>query len=157
MSKRNRIDRHSRIIERPFVGPGPGPGSGTVSAAAYSQVFSSYARATGLPSMLPANAALFWQSRCQYKDQGEIIALATNFSQRNLSVGVIVIDLGVPTDPPYFRLDPARFPDVPGMARVTSRTIPTQWGSIRFRLAPRTHAQRWPSVRVVPDRLTKSR
>ena len=44
-----------------------------------------------------------------------------------------------------------------GCVRVPSRSIPPPWGSIRFRLAPRTYAPRGPSVRVVPDRLTKSR
>eukprot|EP01051_Picozoa_sp_SAG22_P005365 SAG22_NODE_316_length_12517_cov_75.265180_9_plen_130_part_00 len=42
---------------------------------------------------------------------------AQDFSARNLPVGVIVIDLGPPNGPPYYRLDPARFPDVAGMAR----------------------------------------
>jgi alpha-glucosidase (family GH31 glycosyl hydrolase) len=42
--------------------------------------------------------------------------VAKNFSSLNLSVGVIVIDLGPPADPPYYRLDPARFPDVAAMA-----------------------------------------
>ena len=42
--------------------------------------------------------------------------MAKNFSSLNLSVGVIVIDLGPPADPPYYRLDPARFPDVAAMA-----------------------------------------
>ena len=96
-----------------WVTAAPAPGTAEAAAA----VYNSYAHATGLPSPLPANAALFWQSRCQYKDEGEIVALARNFSSRNLSVGVIVIDLGVPADPPYFRLDPVRFPDIPGMAK----------------------------------------
>jgi alpha-glucosidase (family GH31 glycosyl hydrolase) len=46
----------------------------------------------------------------------EVIGVAKNFSSLNLSVGVIVIDLGPPADPPYYRLDPARFPDVAAMA-----------------------------------------
>ena len=96
-----------------WVTAAPVPGATTAAAA----VYSSYAAATGLPSPLPDNAALYWQSRDQYKDQAEVLALASNFSKRNLSVGVIVIDLGVPSAPPYFRLDPARFPDVPGMAK----------------------------------------
>jgi hypothetical protein len=83
---------------------------------AASAVYSSYAHATGLPSALPSNAALYWQSRNAYHNQTEVLALAQNFSDRNLSVGVIVIDLGVPSDPPYYRLDPARFPDVRSMA-----------------------------------------
>ena len=39
--------------------------------------------------------------------------------------------------------------------RVPSRSIPPPWGSIRFRLAPRTYAPCGPSVRVVSQ--TKSR
>ena len=40
-----------------------------------------------------------------------MIELAKNFSDRKLPVGVIVIDLGVPTTGDYYRLDPARFPE----------------------------------------------
>lgn len=35
-------------------------------------------------------------------------------------MGVIVIDLGVPDTPPYYRLDPERFPDVLSMATKVS-------------------------------------
>ena len=41
--------------------------------------------------------------------------------------------------------------------RVVSRSISPPWGSIRFRLAPRTYAPWGCIVRVVPDRHTKSR
>ena len=43
--------------------------------------------------------------------------------------------------------------------RVASRSISPPWGSIRFRLAPRTHwGPTWGCiVRAVPDRQTKSR
>ena len=80
-------------------------------------VYSSYAEATGKPSPLPEHGALYWQSRDAYHDQAEVIGIAKNFSVRNLTVGVIVIDLGVPNDPPYYRLDPQRFPDIPTMAK----------------------------------------
>lgn len=96
-----------------WVSAAPNP-SATNAAA---MVYSSYAHATGLPSSLPENAALYWQSRNAYHNQTEVLALAQNFSNRNLSVGVIVIDLGVPLEPPYYRLDPARFPDVMSMAK----------------------------------------
>jgi alpha-glucosidase (family GH31 glycosyl hydrolase) len=82
------------------------PASAANKAAA---VYSSYAHATGLPAPLPEKAALYWQSRDQYKDQAEVIQLARNFSAKKLEVGVIVIDLGVPDAPPYYRLDPARW------------------------------------------------
>jgi hypothetical protein len=58
------------------------------AAGAAAAVYSSYARATGLPSPLPENAALYWQSRNAYHNQSEVLALAQNFSDRNLSVGV---------------------------------------------------------------------
>ena len=41
--------------------------------------------------------------------------------------------------------------------RVASRSISPGWGLIRFRSAPRTYAPWGCIVRVVPDRLTKSR
>ena len=41
--------------------------------------------------------------------------------------------------------------------RPPSRSIPPPWGSIRFRLAPRTHTPCGCIVRVVPDRQKKSR
>jgi alpha-glucosidase (family GH31 glycosyl hydrolase) len=89
------------------------PASATSAAAA---VYNSYAHATGMPSPLLENAALYWQSRDAYKDTAEVVSIAKNFSSRNLSLGVLVIDLGPPNDPPYYRLDPARFPDIPAMA-----------------------------------------
>jgi alpha-D-xyloside xylohydrolase len=72
-------------------------------------VYEQWSAAIGPPSQLPDKASLYWQSKCQYKDQAEILELASNFSSRNLSVGVIVIDLGLPADPPYYRLDPGEW------------------------------------------------
>jgi alpha-glucosidase (family GH31 glycosyl hydrolase) len=53
-----------------------------------------------------------------YKNQSEVIALAQKFKDKGLSgsVGVIVCDLPEPTESPYYRLDPKRFPDVKAMA-----------------------------------------
>ena len=75
-------------------------------------------RATGFPSALPSNAALYWQSRDAYKNQSEVVALAQKFQDKGFAgkVGVVVVDLGEPETPPYYRLDPTRFPDVPAMA-----------------------------------------
>ena len=65
-----------------WVTAAPQPSAANAAAA----VYSSYAHATGLPSPLPPNAALYWQSRDAYHDQTEVLALAQNFSARNLSV-----------------------------------------------------------------------
>ena len=52
------------------------------------------------------------------KNQSEVVALAQKFQDKGFAgkVGVVVVDLGEPDTPPYYRLDPARFPDVPAMA-----------------------------------------
>eukprot|EP01044_Picomonas_judraskeda_P014707 COSAG03_NODE_2373_length_2829_cov_16.656410_2_plen_71_part_00 len=39
---------------------------------------------------------------------------------------MIVIDLGVPAEPPYYRLDPARFPDVLSMAKKVKQLTGTR-------------------------------
>lgn len=39
---------------------------------------------------------------------------------------MIVIDLGVPSEPPYYRLDPARFPDVMSMAKKVKQLTGTR-------------------------------
>ena len=53
-----------------------------------------------------------------YKNQSEVVAVAQKFKDKGLSgsVGVIVCDLPEPTESPYYRLDPKRFPDVKAMA-----------------------------------------
>ena len=115
-----------------------------------------YGHATGLPSPLLENAALYWQSKSTYRDRAEVIGVARNFSQRNLSVGMIVIAHDdVPCSPAfknctppvrsspekachqrtvyarlralltrlclqYYRFDPQRFPDVPGMVKAVA-------------------------------------
>ena len=53
-----------------------------------------------------------------YKNQTEVVALAQKFKDKGLSgsIGVIVCDLPEPTESPYYRLDPKRFPNVKAMA-----------------------------------------
>ena len=53
-----------------------------------------------------------------YQNQSEVVALAQQFKDKGLggSVGVIVCDLPEPTESPYYRFDPKRFPDVKTMA-----------------------------------------
>ena len=62
--------------------------------------------------------------------------------------------VGVKTHMTWTYIAPGR---TAGDVRVPSRSIPPPWGSIRFRLALRTHAPWGCIVRVVPDRQTKSR
>eukprot|EP00039_Didymoeca_costata_P025358 m.13061 g.13061 ORF g.13061 m.13061 type:complete len:676 (-) comp4784_c0_seq2:27-2054(-) len=93
----------------------PSQTSAVPSDSAHTSIYMHYGEATGFPSIMRPNALRFWQSRNAYHNQSEVIELATNFSKRNLSVGVIVIDLGISLTPPYYMLDKQRFPDVPDM------------------------------------------
>ena len=103
-----------------WVGTYPS-GSAAAATNPAPAVYEAFASATGKPAMLPAYAAEYWQSKDAYHNQSEVLQLAQNFSDRNLTVGVIVIDLGVPTTPPYYRLDPSRFPDVPAMSTAVTK------------------------------------
>jgi alpha-D-xyloside xylohydrolase len=67
-----------------------------VTVGTASEVYMRYGQATALPSPLPGYAARYWQSKDAYHTADEVVELARNFSRRNLSVGVIVIDLGPP-------------------------------------------------------------
>lgn len=87
-----------------------------VSVGSAQEIYQSFGHATVLPNPLPDYAARYWQSKNAYKTATEVVELAQNFSRLNLSVGVIVIDLGLPSSPPYYRLDPARFPNVEAMS-----------------------------------------
>ena len=86
-----------------------------VVVGGHRRAYAQLAQAIGPPRAPPAAAFGYWQSRDAYRDRGELLAVARNFSALRLPVAVLVVDLGLPADPPYYRLDPARFPDAPGM------------------------------------------
>ena len=87
------------------------------------------------PVQCPATEALRWLTQLE---RGPCLAYGRYFS-----VASRAFDLAMP--------------DEEDEVRVVGRSIPPPWGTIRFRLALRTHAPRGCIVRVVPDRLTKSR
>lgn len=55
-------------------------------------VMAQYADATGHTHLLPDHAAGFWQSKCRYKTQNELLEVAEGYSNRSLELGIIVID-----------------------------------------------------------------
>jgi alpha-glucosidase (family GH31 glycosyl hydrolase) len=103
-------------------------------------VYSNLAHATGMPSPLPANALFYWQSKSTNQTEATIIEVARTLSQRNLTVGMVVVahsDIPCATGtgskdciPPYYRFDPVRWPDVPKMvSTVTNLLSSKSWPS----------------------------
>ena len=78
-------------------------------------VVSSYARATGLPPMLPHWASGFWQSKLRYRDQDELLEVAQEYKRRGLPLSVIVCDYFHWTRQGEWRFDPAEWPDPQSM------------------------------------------
>jgi alpha-D-xyloside xylohydrolase len=63
-----------------------------VTAGSSSEVYSSYADATGHAPPLREDAMLFWQSRLRYKSSAIALDVAARYAQLDLPVGVLVID-----------------------------------------------------------------
>ena len=78
-------------------------------------IVSRYARATGLPPMLPEWASGFWQSKLRYRDQDELLEVAREYKRRGLPLSVIVCDYFHWTRQGEWRFDPAEWPDPQAM------------------------------------------
>jgi len=78
-------------------------------------IVSRYAKATGLPPMLPDWAAGFWQSKLRYRNQEELLEVAREYKRRGLPLSVIVCDYFHWTRQGEWRFDPAEWPDPQAM------------------------------------------
>jgi alpha-D-xyloside xylohydrolase len=78
-------------------------------------VVSHYARATGLPPMLPEWASGFWQSKLRYRTQEELLEVAREYKQRGLPLSVIVCDYFHWTRQGEWKFDPVEWPDPQAM------------------------------------------
>jgi len=78
-------------------------------------IVSRYARATGLPPMLPEWASGFWQSKLRYQNQDELLEVAREYKRRGLPLSVIVCDYFHWTRQGEWRFDPAEWPDPQAM------------------------------------------
>ena len=88
-----------------FVTTGPTP----------ADIVSRYAKATGLPPMLPDWAAGFWQSKLRYRNQDELLEVAREYKRRELPISVIACDYFHWTRQGEWRFDPAEWPDPQAM------------------------------------------
>jgi alpha-D-xyloside xylohydrolase len=98
------------------------------------QLLRQYGAAVGRPPMLPEWAAGFWQSRCRYRTQDELLAVAREYRRRGLPLSAIVIDFFHWTRMGDWRFDPADWPDPTAMAaeldRLGVKLIVSVWPTV---------------------------
>lgn len=56
------------------------------------EILHRYSLATGMPSAMPDFATGFWQCKCRYKTQEELLSVAREYKRRGLPISVIIID-----------------------------------------------------------------
>jgi alpha-glucosidase len=80
-----------------------------------------YTQLTGRAALPPFWALGYHQCRWSYRTQQEVRDVADGFANRNLPVSAIHLDIDYMKGYRVFTVDPARFPDLPGLARELDR------------------------------------
>lgn len=98
------------------------------------QVLNRYARLTGFAPKMPEWAAGFWQSRCRYESQEELMEAAREYHSRGIPVDVMVIDFFHWTEQGNCDFDPEYWPDPKRMTNelkeMGMRPIVSYWPTI---------------------------
>ena len=98
------------------------------------EVLNRYARLTGFAPKMPDWAAGFWQSRCRYESQEELMEAAREYHSRGIPVDAIVIDFFHWTEQGNCDFDPKYWPDPKGMVselkELGMRPIVSYWPTI---------------------------
>jgi alpha-D-xyloside xylohydrolase len=87
-----------------------------VTGGTPAEILGRYADATGHVPELPGWASGYWQSKLRYRNQGELLAAAREFTRRGLPLSVIVVDYFHWTHLGDWKFDPAEWPDPAAMA-----------------------------------------
>lgn len=86
-----------------------------VTAGEPADILRHYGEAVGRAPMLPEWASGFWQSRCRYRTQAELLDVAREYRRRGLPLSAIVCDYFHWPRMGEWRFDPAEWPDPAGM------------------------------------------
>ncbi|MGB6682035.1 MAG: TIM-barrel domain-containing protein, partial [Candidatus Acidiferrum sp.] len=79
------------------------------------EVYEGYRQLTGVAHMLPKSTYGYIQSKAIYPTQDQLMAVAKGYRDRNLPLGVVVVDFLNMTKQGELDLDPARWPDPAAM------------------------------------------
>ena len=103
------------------------------------EVLNRYARLTGFAPKMPDWAAGFWQSKCRYESQEEILEVARKYHEMGVPVDAIVVDYFHWTEQGNCDFDPKYWPDPEAMVRefeeMGMRTVVSYWPTIN----PKSH------------------
>ena len=98
------------------------------------EVMNRYARLTGFAPKMPEWAAGFWQSKCRYESQEEILEVARKYHEMGVSVDAIVIDYFHWTEQGNCDFDPKYWPDPAAMVReldeMGTRAVVSYWPTV---------------------------
>ena len=81
------------------------------------EVLNTYCRLTGFAPEMPQWAAGFWQSKCRYESQDELLEVAREYHRRGIPVDAIVIDYFHWTEQGNCDFDPKYWYDPEGMVK----------------------------------------
>ena len=81
------------------------------------EILHRYALATGLPSAMPDFATGFWQCKCRYQTQAELLSVAREYKRRGLPISVIIIDFFHWPNQGVWDFDKKYWPDPAAMVR----------------------------------------
>lgn len=98
------------------------------------QVLNTYCRLTGFAPAMPAWAAGFWQSKCRYESQEELLEVAREYHRRGIPVDAIVIDYFHWSEQGNCDFDPKYWPNPEAMIRelkeMGMRPVVSYWPTI---------------------------
>ncbi len=98
------------------------------------QVLNTYCRLTGFAPAMPKWAAGFWQSKCRYESQEELLEVAREYHRRGIPVDAIVIDYFHWSEQGNCDFDPKYWPDPEAMIRelkeMGMRPVVSYWPTI---------------------------
>lgn len=78
-------------------------------------IVEAYADVTGTVPMMPSHGLGYWQSKCRYMTQEEVLRVATEYHNRKLPIDVLVIDFFHWQKQGDFAFDPKHWPDPSAM------------------------------------------
>ncbi len=98
------------------------------------EVMNRYARLTGFAPKMPEWAAGFWQSKCRYESQEEILEVTRKYHEMGVPVDAIVIDYFHWTEQGNCDFDPKYWPDPAAMVReldeMGTRAVVSYWPTV---------------------------
>ncbi len=98
------------------------------------EVLNRYCRLTGFAPKMPQWAAGFWQSKCRYESQEELLEVAREYHERGIPLDAIVIDFFHWTEQGNCDFDPKYWPDpkkmVSELKEMGIRPVVSYWPTV---------------------------